>query len=113
MSRFFTDKFASLTPYTPGEQPRDMEYIKLNTNESPYPPAPGVVAAIGREQLEQLRLYSDPTGKVLKERLAELFGLHPENIFLSLRARKTWRSVKQKQRLPLFTTTKRELLATT
>ena len=40
MSRYFSGKYAALTPYTPGEQPRDMRYIKLNTNESPYPPSP-------------------------------------------------------------------------
>ena len=42
MSRFFTQRLAALSPYTPGEQPRDMQYVKLNTNESPFPPAPGV-----------------------------------------------------------------------
>ena len=75
MSRFFSDKYRELTPYTPGEQPRDMQYIKLNTNESPYPPAPSVVAALNQEQVEQLRLYSDPTAKGLKEKLADLYGV--------------------------------------
>ena len=83
MSRFLNKRYESLEAYTPGEQPRDMVYIKLNTNESPYPPAPSVVAAMKAEQVENLRLYSDPTGLSLKQSLAELYGLKPENIFLS------------------------------
>ena len=76
-------RYQSLEAYTPGEQPRDMVYIKLNTNESPYPPAPSVVAAMDARQVENLRLYSDPTGLSLKQKLAELYGLTPENIFIS------------------------------
>lgn len=83
MSRFLNKRYASLQAYTPGEQPRDMVYIKLNTNESPYPPAPSVVAAMDAAQVENLRLYSDPTGLSLKQSLAELYGLKTENIFLS------------------------------
>ncbi len=83
MSRFLKDRYAALLAYTPGEQPRDMDYIKLNTNESPYPPAPAVVAAMNGEQVERLRLYSDPTAKGLKEKLAALYGLKESNIFLS------------------------------
>ena len=83
MSRFLKEQYRSLEAYTPGEQPRDMQYIKLNTNESPYPPAPSVVEAMTGEQVELLRLYSDPTAKQLKERLAGLYGVEPENIFVS------------------------------
>ena len=83
MSRFLDSKYDALEAYTPGEQPRDMVYIKLNTNESPYPPAPEVVAAVDAKQIEDLRLYSDPTGLKLKEKLAGLYDLEPENIFLS------------------------------
>jgi len=83
MSRFLNSRYAALEAYTPGEQPRDMVYIKLNTNESPYPPAPEVVAAMDAQQVENLRLYSDPTGLSLKQKLAELYDLTPENIFIS------------------------------
>ena len=83
MSRFLKTCYQSLEAYTPGEQPRDMVYIKLNTNESPYPPAPSVVAAMNAQQVENLRLYSDPTGLSLKQKLAELYSLTPENIFIS------------------------------
>ena len=83
MSRFLNAQYRSLNAYTPGEQPRDTQYIKLNTNESPYPPAPSVVAAMTGEQVELLRLYSDPTAKGLKEKLAGLYGVKTENVFVS------------------------------
>ena len=83
MSRFLKQQYQSLEAYTPGEQPRDMQYIKLNTNESPYPPAPSVVEAMTGEQVELLRLYSDPTAKGLKDKLAGLYGVKPENVFIS------------------------------
>ena len=83
MSRFLNERYQSLEAYTPGEQPRDMVYIKLNTNEAPYPPAPSVVAAMTGEEVENLRLYSDPTGLSLKQKLAELYELKTENIFIS------------------------------
>ena len=51
MSRYLSEKYQSLEAYVPGEQPRDMVYIKLNTNESPFPPAPEVVAAMTGEQV--------------------------------------------------------------
>ena len=83
MSRFLNAQYRSLNAYTPGEQPRDAQYIKLNTNESPYPPAPSVVAAMTDRQIELLRLYSDPTAKELKEKLAGLYSVKPENVFVS------------------------------
>ena len=83
MSRFLNQQYQSLEAYTPGEQPRDMQYIKLNTNESPYPPAPSVVEAMTKQQVELLRLYSDPTAKGLKDKLAGLYGVKPENVFIS------------------------------
>lgn len=83
MSRFLKEQYRSMEAYTPGEQPRDQQYIKLNTNESPYPPAPSVVEAMNAEQVELLRLYSDPTAKNLKEKLAGLYDVRPENVFVS------------------------------
>lgn len=83
MSRFLHTKYAALEAYTPGEQPRDRQYIKLNTNESPYPPSPAVLAALTEQDVADLRLYSDPEGTLLREKLAGLYGCGPENVFLS------------------------------
>lgn len=83
MSRFLVSKYQDLTEYTPGEQPRDKKYIKLNTNESPYPPSRGVLEAVNASQAALLRLYPDPTCLNLKEKLAGLYGLKRENIFVS------------------------------
>ena len=83
MSRFLSDRFATLTPYTPGEQPRDQQYIKLNTNESPFPPSPSVIKAVNSEEVGKLNLYSDPECKVLKETVAKRYSLKTENVFLS------------------------------
>lgn len=82
MSRFFSDKFAALVPYTPGEQPRDMQYIKLNTNESPFPPSPGVAAAVAAE-CARLQLYSDPDSTVLRQKLAQAYGVMPSQVLVS------------------------------
>ena len=71
MSRFFSNKYQKLTPYTPGEQPKDMQYIKLNTNESPFPPAPRAVE-LAAEAAKKLQLYSDPEVTDATKALAEL-----------------------------------------
>ena len=83
MSRFLSSKYKTLEAYTPGEQPRDMKYIKLNTNESPYPPSKRVVDALSSEEVLKLNLYSDPTCRALKTRIAELYGVGYENVFVS------------------------------
>ena len=83
MSRFLNDRYQTLDVYTPGEQPQDMVYTKLNTNESPYPAAPQVVAAISSKDIENLRLYSDPECKPLICKLAEVYNVEPENVFVS------------------------------
>lgn len=80
MSRFFTESLSALQPYVPGEQPQDMQYIKLNTNESPFPPAPGVIQAISSAEVERLYLYSDPDCKALIESVAKRFGLRSEQV---------------------------------
>lgn len=83
MSRFLAKKYRTLDAYVPGEQPRDKRYIKLNTNEFPYPPAPDVIAAVDANVVSDLRLYSDPTAKNLKESLAKYYGVGAENVFVS------------------------------
>ena len=82
MSRFFSDKYQALTPYTPGEQPRDQRYIKLNTNESPFPPSPKAQAR-AEEELKKLQLYSDPTCAALTAQAAKALGVGEENIIFS------------------------------
>lgn len=79
MSRFISKRFDTLTEYVPGEQPTDMKYIKLNTNESPFPPSPSVLAAVSNEA-ERLNLYPDPDCAALCRALAQLFSVSPENI---------------------------------
>ena len=83
MSSFLHTKYQALEAYTPGEQPRDKQYIKLNTNESPYPPSQAVLTALGEEDIRDLRLYSDPEGKALKLALARLYGMGADQVFLS------------------------------
>ncbi len=83
MSRFLSARFADLEAYVPGEQPQDMKYVKLNTNESPFPPAPAVLEAVNRIETGRLNLYPDPEGRVLREKLAAHYGVKPENVFLA------------------------------
>ncbi len=82
MSRFFSSAFAALTPYTPGEQPQNRQYIKLNTNESPYPPAPSVQQILRDEQGADLRLYSDPAAGELCRAIADFYGVGTENVYV-------------------------------
>jgi len=82
MSRFFSEKFAALTPYTPGEQPQDMQYVKLNTNESPFPPSEKALRAAA-EAMRPLQLYSDPDCRILREKLAARYGVAPEEVLVT------------------------------
>ena len=83
MSKFISKKYDSLKEYTPGEQPQDKKYIKLNTNESPFPPSDIVIECVNAEAVKNLKLYSDPESKVLKEELAKNYGVKAENVFVS------------------------------
>lgn len=79
MSRYLSPTQSALVPYTPGEQPRERTYIKLNTNESPFPPSEKAVAA-ATEALPRLQLYSDPTCKALTEAIAIRYGVEPAQV---------------------------------
>ncbi len=83
MSRFLHPNYANLEAYTPGEQPRDRQYTKLNTNESPYPPSPEVLSVLNSTELENLRLYSDPEGNALCEALAKQYNVAKNQVFIS------------------------------
>ena len=78
----FRDKIRRVEPYVPGEQPGDRKVIKLNTNENPYPPAPGVAEAL--KNLDGLRLYPDPASGELKEAIARNKGLEPDRVFVGV-----------------------------
>lgn len=82
MGRFLSHKFDALTPYTPGEQPRITNLIKLNTNESPFPPSPKAAKAAA-EAAERLELYSDPTCSALTEKMAETLGVKPNQVLMT------------------------------
>lgn len=73
-----------VVPYVPGEQPQQERMIKLNTNENPYPPAPGVVKALEEFNVDKLRLYPEPTCKVLVDAIAEYYGLDSNQVFVGV-----------------------------
>ncbi|MDR5900525.1 histidinol-phosphate transaminase [Halomonas icarae] len=81
MSKFWSPEVRELTPYIPGEQPRE-QLIKLNTNENPYPPAPGVGAVLRDFPSDHLRRYPDPESRALREALAEELGVEPQQVFV-------------------------------
>ena len=82
MSRFFSERYASLIPYTPGEQPRDQQYVKLNTNESPFPTSPKAREEAAKAA-ERLQLYSDPECTLLKEKFCSVFGVDREEVLFT------------------------------
>ena len=79
MSRFFSEKYAALSPYTPGEQPQDMQYVKLNTNENPFPPSEKALRAAAAA-LRPLQLYSDPECRIVRDKLAAHYGVAPDEV---------------------------------
>ena len=81
MSRFWSPVVKSLSPYVPGEQPRQGGLIKLNTNENPYPPSRRVQAAIAAAA-ERLRLYPDPRATALREAIAARYQVAPDEVFV-------------------------------
>lgn len=82
MSKFWSQVVRELEPYVPGEQPQIDGLIKLNTNESPYPPSPEVVKLMTADAIERLRLYPDPNSKKLKATIAHYYSVKAEQVFV-------------------------------
>lgn len=82
MSRFLSKRLSDLIPYTPGEQPKNMEFIKLNTNESPFPPSPKA-KEFALAEFDRLQLYPDPEAGILRECFARVKEVQPENVVFS------------------------------
>lgn len=82
MSQYWSKTVRNIKPYVPGEQPKDRKYIKLNTNENPYPPSPQAIEAIKLAAGDMLRLYPDPSCDELRDTIAQHFGLKRENVFV-------------------------------
>ena len=79
--RLWEQNFRDVEPYTPGEQPKDRNVIKLNTNENPYPPSPAVEKALREMDLTRLRKYPDPAAEELTEAIAEYYGISRDRVF--------------------------------
>ena len=82
MSRFFSEKYKALDVYTPGEQPKDMQYVKLNTNESPFPPSEKA-QAYAAKAAERLQLYCDPENTALTKKFAEVYGISTDEVLFT------------------------------
>lgn len=82
MSAFWSDFVSRLDPYVPGEQPKQSNLIKLNTNENPYPPSPKVHQALSTQAIDSLRLYPDPDSSALKATVASHCGVRADNVFV-------------------------------
>lgn len=81
MSRFYNENTRRLVPYVAGEQPKNMNFIKLNTNENPYPPSPLVIERIKNFDLERLRLYPNSEGEIVKKAAAGYYKIPQETVF--------------------------------
>jgi histidinol-phosphate aminotransferase len=77
-----TQRIKRLSPYVPGEQPQDRTYIKLNTNENPYPPTPEIGPFLKSFEIERLRLYPDPLFGTLREAISKRFNIEPSQVFV-------------------------------
>ena len=82
MSLFLSERFSNIEPYTPGEQPKVSNLIKLNTTESPFPPSPKVIEALNKEEISQLNLYSDPDTKEVIDASAQTFGVNTNQVLM-------------------------------
>ena len=82
MSKYWSELVRGLVPYVPGEQPKVKNLIKLNTNENPYPPSPKVTQAINSFDKNRLRLYPDPDSDILKQALADSYGVSKSQVFV-------------------------------
>ena len=82
MSRFYSDTVKNISPYIPGEQPKDRQFIKLNTNENPYPASPSAIEAIHSVTGLEARLYPDPEAAALRRTLADHHGLAMDQVFV-------------------------------
>lgn len=82
MSKFWSQVVRELEPYVPGEQPQIDGLIKLNTNESPYPPSPKVIDVMTHDAVDRLRLYPDPNSKKLKTTIGQYYGVSAEQVFV-------------------------------
>lgn len=81
MKEFWSERIKNLEPYVPGEQPKDKKYIKLNTNENPYPPSPAAMEAMRSADSADMRLYPDPESGEFIKAAAKVFGLNEDQIF--------------------------------
>ena len=82
MSQFWSQRVQELDPYVPGEQPKNQQYVKLNTNESPYPPSPLAIAAMQEGVADTLRLYPDPNADDLKQSIADFYDVDKASVFV-------------------------------
>ena len=82
MSRFLSVRFSNIEPYTPGEQPKVSNLIKLNTNESPFPPSPMVIKALSEQEIAKLNLYSDPDTKDVIDAIAKTIGVNSNQVLM-------------------------------
>ena len=84
MSYLWENNVRKVVPYVPGEQPKETDIIKLNTNENPYPPSPRAEKVLREYESGRMRLYPDPDATVLVDALAERYGLKPSQIFVGV-----------------------------